>query len=168
VSGTGLLRLGLLFGLCFIGAIATLIPLGPGGGMVPPDLVFCLVLAWVLRAPEPVPIWALVLLGLMADVLVSRPIGLGALGLVLAAEVMRSLRPRLGGAPFPLEWLAAAVLFALVLAGMHVALRLVFTDVPPAMDLVRYHVATVISYPVAALAAGVALRRRRADRGGLT
>ena len=61
-----------------------------------------------------------------------------------------------------------ATLFALVLAGMHVALRLVFTDVPPAMDLVRYHVATVISYPVAALAAGVALRRRRADRGGLT
>jgi rod shape-determining protein MreD len=119
-------------------------------------------MAWTLRAPGSVPIWALVLLGLFADAMLSRPMGLGALGLLLAAEAMRGLLPRLRGLPFPAEWLVASVLFALVLAGMHAALRLVFAEAPPALDLLRYLVATVLAYPLVAAAVAIGLRGRLA------
>ena len=161
MTGGRTLRLALLFGFCLVATVAALIPLGPGGALVSPDLVFCLVLAWMLRAPEPVPVWALVLLGLFADAMLARPLGLGALGLLLAAEAMRGLAPRLRGTPFPLEWVCAALLFALTLAFMHAALRVTFAEAPPVTDLARYLVATVIAYPLAALTASVALRGRR-------
>jgi rod shape-determining protein MreD len=156
------LRVAFLCGFGTMAVIAALIPLGPGGALVPPDLLFCLVLAWTLRAPDPVPVLVLAGLGLFADALLSRPMGLGALGLLLAAEAMRALGPRLRGVPFPLEWLVAAVLFALVLAGMHVALRLVFAEGPPVVDLLRYLVATALAYPLMAAAVAIGLRRRPA------
>lgn len=161
MTGAPALRLALLFGLGLVATVAAMLPLGPGGGLVPPDLVFALVLAWTLRAPEPPPVWALVVLGLFADAMLSRPPGLGALGLLLAAEATNGLAPRLRGTPFPLEWLTAAILCALMLAGMHAALRLAFVTPPPAADLLRYLVATAVAYPVAALAATIALGRRR-------
>jgi len=157
VNGSRPLRVALLLGFGLVAVLAAMIPLGPGGHLVPPDLLFCLVLAWTLRAPGSVPIWALVLLGLFADTMLSRPIGLGALGLLLAAEAVRGLMPRLRGLPFPAEWLVAVVLCALVLAGMHLALRLVFADAPPAMDLVRYLVATALAYPIVAAAVAIGL-----------
>jgi hypothetical protein len=54
------------------------------------------------------------------------------------------------------------VLFALVLAGMHVALRLVFAEGPPVVDLLRYLVATALAYPLMAAAVAIGLRRRPA------
>ncbi len=155
------LRLSALFLLGLAAVALALVPLAPGGGLVPPDLLFCLVLAWVLRAPEPVPVWALVVLGLFADAMLSRPMGLGALGLLLAAEAVSQLAPRLRGAHFVLEWLVAGVLFALVLAGTQLAMRVVFADAPPVGDLLRYVAATVIAYPVVALAVALALRPAR-------
>ncbi len=162
MNGSQPLRLAMLFGFGLVAVLAAMIPLGPGGALVPPDLLFCLVMAWTLRVPGSVPIWALVLLGLFADAMLSRPMGLGALGLLFAAEAMRGLKPRLRGLPFPAEWLVAAVLFALVLAGMHLAMRLVFAEAPPPVDLMRYMVATVLAYPVVAAAAAIGLRGGRA------
>ncbi len=162
MRGAAALRLAVFIGLCLLATVAALIPLGAGGGLMPPDLLFGLVLAWALRAPDPLPVWALVALGLFGDVMLSRPIGLGALGLLLAAEAMRRVAPRLRGTPFPLEWATAAALFALMLGCMQIALRIALADTPPASDLARYLVATVIAYPAAALAASAALGRRRA------
>jgi rod shape-determining protein MreD len=165
MTGSRALRLLLLFALVLPATLAAMIPLGLGGEAVPPDLVFALVLAWSLRAPEPVPVWALVVLGLFADLMLARPPGLGALGLMLAAEAMRALRPRLQGAPFPLEWLAATILFALVLGLMQAGLRLAIATTPLPVDLLRYLVATAIAYPVAAATAALVLGRARRAEG---
>ena len=152
------LRIGMLFGFGVVAVLAAMIPLGPGGSLVPPDLLFCLVVAWTLRSPDTVPVWALVVLGLFGDLMLSRPVGLGALGLLLAAEIIRGGANRIRGLPFPAEWLAASVLFAVVLAFMHLALRLVFAEGPPPVDLLRHLVATALAYPVVALAVAVGLR----------
>lgn len=154
------LRIGLLFAFGAVAVLAGMIPLGPGGTLAPPDLLFCLVVAWTLRSPDTVPVWALVVLGLFGDLMLSRPVGLGALGLLFAAETIRGGANRIRGLPFPAEWLAAALLFAAVLAFMHLALRLVFAEGPPAVDLLRLLVATVLAYPVVAVAVAVGLPSR--------
>ena len=110
-----------LLALGFVAVFAALIPLAPGGGLAAPDLLYCLVVAWVVRRPAHVARGDLVL-GLFADVMLSRPLGLGALALMLLAEVFRRRAVLFYGAPFLVEWLAAAAGFAAMLAAMHLAL----------------------------------------------
>jgi rod shape-determining protein MreD len=150
----------ILLGLGFVAVQAALIPLGPGGGLIPPDLVYCLVVAWVIRRPAQTPFWLVLLLGLFADVMLSRPIGLGALALLLAAEAFRARAGLFHGTPFLIEWLAAAAGFAVMLAGMHLALELVFAAPPGLGASLRYLLATAIAYPLVVLGLTWCLRVR--------
>lgn len=146
---------------------AALIPLGTGRGLAVPDLLYCLVIAWVIRRPGSAPFWLVLVLGLLGDVLLSRPIGLGALGLLAASEAMRANARLFHGTPFVIEWLAAVAAFALLLAAMQLLLRLAFADAPGLQGLVPHLMATAIAYPV--VAAGLVWGLRlRAPRGGRT
>jgi penicillin-binding protein 2 len=64
-----------------------------------PDLVYCLAIAWTIRRPDEAPRWAILALGLAGDVMISRPPGIGALGLLLAAEAARSSAARCARVP---------------------------------------------------------------------
>jgi len=153
----------LLAGLGLAAVQSALIPLAPGSGLVPPDLLYCLIVAWALRDPATVPLWLVVTLGLFADVMLSRPLGLGALGLVLAAEVARGIGAHPRGMPFLLEWLSAVAGFAIILAGTHLVLRLSFAEPPSGLASAHYLAATAIAYPIIAMvvARGVGLRAAR-------
>jgi rod shape-determining protein MreD len=107
-------------------------------------------------------------LGLFGDVMLSRPIGLGALGLLLATETMRANGAVFHGSPFVLEWLAATAAFALSLGGMEVLLRLAFADGPGATALIGYLLSTALAYPLVAagMAWGLGLRAPRGSRTG--
>ena len=139
-----------LFGLVAI--YAALIPLAPGSGAVAPDLLYCLVIAWVIRRPASAPIWAVLGLGLFADLMLSRPLGLGALGLLLASEAVRARANLFRGGPFLLEWLAAVLVFALMLAGIAAVMRLSLADAPALTSLLRHLIATALAYPLVVLA----------------
>lgn len=134
------------------------------GGVMPPDLVFCLVCAWVLRRPAAAPLWAVLALGLGADLLLDRPLGLGALGLLAAAEALRANAASLRAGPFLAEWLAVAGLALAWALGAHAALQLVFLDGPGLGPLLREALATALAYPlvVLLLAFGLGMRSRRA------
>jgi len=135
-----------------VAVYAALLPLAPDAGLVPPDLLYCLVIAWVLRTPKPLPVLLIAGLGLFADVMLSRPPGLGALGLLLAAEFMRGRSGRIVGAPFPVEWAAAVATFGLMLVGASALMHLTFADPPGSRDLFRLFVGTAVAYPAAAVA----------------
>lgn len=145
--------------------VLPLAPLGIDGGLVAPDLLYCLVVAWVVRRPDRAPLAAIVVLGLFADLLLSRPIGLGALALVLAAEAFRARSTLFHSLPFPLEWLASAVGFAVMLAGMTLALELVLATPPAASALARHFLATGLAYPIVVLGLTWCLRIRAAGEG---
>jgi rod shape-determining protein MreD len=131
--------------------IAPLLPLSPGGRLLPPDLPFCLTVAWVVRRPARLPLPAVLVVGLLADLLLSRPLGLGALGLLVVAEAFRHRAHLFWSAPFPLEWLAAGGAFAALLAAEHLALTLVLAE-PPGLALsLRHLAATAIAYPLGVL-----------------
>jgi rod shape-determining protein MreD len=149
-----------LLALGFVAVFAALIPLSPGGGLVAPDLVYCLVVAWVIRRPARTPLWAVVLLGLLADVMLSRPIGLGALALVLFSETFRRRAVRFHGAPFLVEWLAAAAGFAAMLGAMHLVLELVFAHPPGLAASLGYVLVTALAYPLVVLGLTWCLRLR--------
>ncbi len=138
----------LFLALGVVAVQAALIPLGPGGALVPPDLLYGLTVAWVIRRPATAPIWVVLALGLFADVMLSRPLGLGALGLLLASEWFRHRARRFHGAPFPLEWLAAAAGFAAMLAGMAIAMALVLLDPPGLGTLLHHLLTTALAYPL--------------------
>jgi rod shape-determining protein MreD len=126
-----------------------LVPVGhePGRAALP-DLVFCLMVAAVAWRPALAPLPLVLVLGLAADVLLGRPLGLGALGLVLATEMLRARGRGRGG--FAGEWLVASLLFGLVLAGMALLLALTFSAGPGVEPLTRHWVATMLAYPLIA------------------
>lgn len=137
-----------LAGFGLVAILAAMIPLAPGGTLVPPDILWCVVVAFALRRPGAAPLWLIVVLGLTADLMLSRPVGLGALALVLSAEAMRANAALFRGTPFVIEWLAAAALFALALAGMEAVLRLALAEGPTLGAAARHLVATAIAYPL--------------------
>ena len=83
--------------------------------------------------------------------MLSRPIGLGALGLVLVSEWFRRWGRLFHSSPFPLEWLAATLGFAALLAGTRLALAIVFAPAPTAAALASYLVGTALAYPLVVL-----------------
>ncbi len=155
--------------LAFVCIYASLIPLAPGGTLVAPDLLYCLFAGCVYRRRAPTPVWLLAALGLLADLMLARPVGLGALSFVFAIEALRRAAPLVRGGPFALEWLAVGLGFALQLAIIIVGMRLSFLESPNVEVMLRYGIATMIAYPVVclALAWGPGLRAPRAGSGAL-
>ncbi len=148
--------------LGFGAACLALVPIAPGEMRAAPDLVYCLVMAWSARRPDSASLFMVLALGLMADLLLSRPLGLGALGLVLAAELTRSRR---GPRPFLVEWGIAVMAFALMLAGIVLVLRLSFAVPPESAGLLWHLAATAIAYPFVAAALAWALGSAQRQAG---
>lgn len=132
------------------GIVAIHVPLVPldhaADRVAHPDLLYCLLAAWTVRRPAAVPLPLVLVLGLAADLLLGRPLGLGALGLVLATEYLRMRRP----GSFPLEILRAGALFAILLAVTAFLLVATFAPFPGLETLARHWLATILSYPAIA------------------
>lgn len=156
------LRCALLPLLGVVAIYGALLPLAPGGGAAMPDLLYCLVFAWVARAPRSAPAVTVLGLGLLADLLLARPPGLGALGLLAVSELVRDREGAARDWSFLREWLTAVLGFALMIAAITALLALSLAT-PPGLAALRGHViATAIAYPVVAGLVGWLLGARRA------
>lgn len=145
-----------------LGVIAMYVPLVPIGHaadrIANPDLLFCLLAAWSVRRPAAVPLALVLALGITADLLLGRPPGPGALGLVLVTEYLRTRRT----AGFAFEVLRAGVLFAALLAGTALLLVITLAPNPGPEPLARHWLATMLAYPVIAGLVQVGLTASRA------
>ena len=121
-----LLRQGAFLLVCAAAIYLPLAPLAPGSERVAPDVLFCVVIAWVLRDPASAPAWIIIAAGLVADLVLARPVGLGALGLLAASELARAQRDRIHGINILVEWIAVLLLFVLTWAATLFVLRLSF------------------------------------------
>lgn len=143
-----------------------LLPMGGEAGHLPgPDLMTCVVFVWMMRRPDFVPLWLLVSVMLMADILLMRPFGLWAALVVLASEVLRARAILMRELNFFMEW---AVVSGLMLA-MLLVYRFVFalTLVPQVgfgMALLQW-VWTVVAYPAVVLLASFLLSLRKPSLG---
>lgn len=157
-----------LFVMLFLGVLFwRLLPLAPGRVAWPgPDLTLALALIWMLRRPEQLPVLTVALLFLIEDIILMRPIGLGAAIAVIGTEAARKREQRWRQLPFMVEWLRVAMLVALMMLANRFLLTMFFLPLPSLGQAILQYIATVAAYPlVAGFGAWLlGLRRSRAER----
>ncbi|MBP9184585.1 MAG: rod shape-determining protein MreD [Fuscovulum sp.] len=113
----------LFLGLAVLVLFIRLLPLGGDPGAFPgPDLLLCLIMAWVMRRPDFMPVGLVVLVVLVEDLILLRPPGLWTALVVLATEFIRSRAALTRELNFVVEWLLVTGL----MVAMLLAYRLVF------------------------------------------
>jgi rod shape-determining protein MreD len=113
----------LFLALALVLLFVRLLPLGGAAGALPgPDLLLCLIMAWVMRRPDYLPLWLIVVVVLAEDLILLRPPGLWTALVVLATEFIRSRAALTRELNFVVEWLLVTGL----MVGMLLAYRLVF------------------------------------------
>lgn len=134
---------------------------------VSPDLLIAFACAWSLRRPEYVPTLMLALLFLLSDLLLQRPPGLWALLALLACENLKGRSRSLRDATFGAEWVAVAVLLAMILVVNRVVLGVLLVN-PPQLRLSLLELGVTIAiYPVAVFITRSVMGVRRAAPGEL-
>lgn len=112
-------------GVALVLTILRLMPLSTTAGHLPgPDILLCLIFAWMVRRPEYLPALMIAAVVLTEDMLLMRPPGLWTALVLLGAEFIRSRSALTRELSFGVEWL----LVAGVMVGVFLANRLVMAD----------------------------------------
>ncbi|MEZ5796893.1 MAG: rod shape-determining protein MreD [Paracoccaceae bacterium] len=143
-----------------------LLPLGRDAGALPgPDILLCLILAWVMRRPDYLPLGLIVLVVLAEDLVLMRPPGLWTALVVLASEFIRSRAALTRELNFVVEWLLVTGL----MVGMLLAYRLVFAlallPQPPFGYSVIQVLWSALAYPAVVFASRLVLDLRKPATG---
>ena len=153
---------GLYVGLAVLVMFLHLLPLDTKPDRLPfPDTLIALTYAWVLRRPEYVPILAMAIMMLMADLLLQRPPGLLAALVVLGAAYLRSaaLGMRYGG--FVSEWTTIGAVITTVFVLNRVILAILSVQQAAPGPVVIQVVLTIAIYPLIILLSQSAFGVRR-------
>lgn len=138
----------LFAGLAMMILILQLVPFGGGSVAVPgPDVLTCLVLVWIQRRPDFLPLLLLASVLLLADFLLLRPPGLWAALTLMGAEFLRRVTAGSREITFAAEWgFAAGVILAMTVA--HWALNALVSApaIPLGLSIVQA-ITTIIAYP---------------------
>lgn len=131
-----------------------------------PDALFLILACLVLRRPALVPLPLVFALGLLRDLLAGAAVGVGALGLVVGIEILRTLAPRLRHRSLVMEWLQVVGVAAVALMVPVLLLWMSLADVPAFPDLAGRLIATAAGYPVAVALLRVGHARPRPEVEG--
>ncbi len=147
------LRVAVLFTASFaIVLFARLIPLDlMPGRIAPPDILFALLVALLVRRPRALPMVLVVFLFLINDILLQQPLGLWTLVVFAISELVRSSRSEVREMLFLSEWVWFAGLYGAANAA-DFALRVVlFVPREPLTLLLPAIVFTIAVYPLVVL-----------------
>jgi len=135
-----------------LGLISTLIAMLPMGlsaeANIMADLFFCIVFAWVIRRPSTAPMGMVLVIALLGDFLLMRPLGLWAFIVLMASEFARGQRVPLREQMFIIEWLIFALTFATSLFFNFLFLKISFSATPSLNLMFAFFVSTVVAYPI--------------------
>jgi len=135
-----------------------LLPLGTVAGTWPgPDLMLCLILAWVQRRPDYLPTPLIALVVLTEDFLMLRPPGLWTALVVLAAEFLRGRAALTRELSFAMEWLMIAVLMVVLALAYRLAFALALVPQPGFGFAMVQVLGSIFSYPLVVALSRVAL-----------
>ncbi len=135
--------------LALITTLIAILPLGLSAeARAMSDLYFCLVFAWVIRRPSTAPMGLILVMALLADFLLMRPLGLWSFTILMASEFARSQRIPLREQMFIIEWFIFALVFAAALFVNTVILKFSFSPTPSFNLMFSFFVSTIIAYPI--------------------
>ncbi|HMO08732.1 MAG TPA: rod shape-determining protein MreD [Paracoccaceae bacterium] len=156
-----------LYRLAFVGlALAILIvrilPVGSEAGTWPgPDLMLCLMLAWVNRRPDYLPALLIAAVVLVEDLILMRPPGLWAAIVLVATEFLRSRAALTRELGFVAEWLMTGIVMVAMLLAYRLAMALAFLDQPPFAMAFAQVAMTILCYPLVTGLLHLALQLRK-------
>jgi rod shape-determining protein MreD len=145
------LRIAILFAsTCAAVLFARLIPLDlMPGSIAPPDILFALLVALMVRRPRAVPMLLVVAIFLVNDILLQQPLGLWTLVVFCTSELVRKSRNDVREMLFLSEWVWFAGLYGAASAAQF-ALRVVLVIPRDPLTLVLPMIVfTIAIYPVA-------------------
>lgn len=113
---------GLFLALALVLLFLRLLPLSHEAGAFPgPDLLICLILAWVVRRPDFLPMPLILTVMLVEDLILMRPPGLWTAIVVITTEFLRSRVALTRELSFLVEW----ALVSGLMIGMMLVYRLI-------------------------------------------
>lgn len=132
----------------FVLLLVRLLPLDTTAGHVPgPDLLICLIFAWMVRRPEYLPAPMIAAVVLVEDLALMRPPGLWAALVLLGAEFIRARSALTRELSFGVEWLLVAGVMLGIFAANRVLMGLAFLD-QPAMGMALAQILwSMLAYP---------------------
>ena len=157
---------GLFLALALFLLFIRLLPLGNAPGTFPgPDLLLCLILAWVIRRPDFLPMPLILVVILIEDLILMRPPGLWTAIVILGTEFLRSRAALTRELNLLVEWM----LVSGVMLGMMLAYRLIlavaFVPQPPLGFVVVQVLWSVALYPLVVALSQLTLDLRKPATG---
>lgn len=151
-----------------------LLPLGEASGLCPPDdswcrfwvwlgqvpgpdLLLCIILAWMMRRPDYLPVLLIAVVVLVEDLILLRPPGLWTALVVLVSEIIRSRVALTRELNFSVEWLLVSAMMVAMLIVYRMAFGLVLLSQPPFGFAMVQVVWSILCYPVVVFLSRVVL-----------
>lgn len=157
-AGFVIIAIGLLF--------LRILNLGSLAGDWPgPDLMLCLMLAWVTQRPDHLPTALIALVVLAEDMILMRPPGLWAAIVVLATEFLRGRSALTRELGFMAEWLLIAGVMVGMLLAYRLAFAVAFMTQPGFGFAFAQTVGSILMYPVIVWLLRVVIRLRKPSAG---
>ncbi|TXI05241.1 MAG: rod shape-determining protein MreD [Pseudorhodobacter sp.] len=127
------------------------------GQMPGPDLLLCIILAWMMRRPDYLPVLLIAAVVLAEDLILLRPPGLWTALVVLVSEIIRSRVALTRELNFSVEWLLVSALMVAMLIVYRMAFGLVLVAQPPFGFAMVQVVWSILCYPVVVFLSRVVL-----------
>ncbi|MEX5728818.1 rod shape-determining protein MreD [Rhodovulum iodosum] len=146
-----------------------LLPLDTMPRTIPgPDLLMCLIFAWVQRRPDYIPCWLLVGAVLVFDMMLMRPPGVWTALVLLGAEFLRSRQQVSAEMPFGVEWLMVGAVTVVATLAYGTILAIAVVDHASLAKLLVQAVTTLAAYPLVVFLSAFVLGVRQASLGEIT
>jgi len=143
-----------------------LLPLGSAPGAMPgPDLLICLIMAWIVRRPDFLPMPLILVVILAEDLILMRPPGLWTGIVILATEFLRSRVALTRELSFIVEWLLVAGLMLAMMLSYRLVLGLAFVPQAPFGFAIVQVLWSIAVYPLAVGLSRLALDLRKPAPG---
>ncbi|MDN5787761.1 rod shape-determining protein MreD [Pseudorhodobacter sp.] len=126
-----------------------LLPLGSVAGDWPgPDLLLCLMLAWVTQRPDHLPVALIAAVVLAEDMILMRPPGLWTAIVVLATEFLRARSALTRELGIAAEWLLIAGVMVAMLLAYRLVFAISFMTQPGFGFAITQTIGSILMYPV--------------------
>ena len=135
--------------LAFLILLRALLPIRLDPPAIPgPDLLVCVIFAWVWRRPDVMTAWLIVLCMLLADFLFQRPPGLWTALVLIGTESLRRQTLREGEKSLTFEFGMVALVFASMILMQRLVLFVLLVPQPPLGAMLLHLLTTLAIYPL--------------------
>ena len=129
--------------------VSSLLPLNLAAGSWPgPDLLYCITMVYMIRRPEFLPVWSVLIVFFLREILTTAPLGLWTMLMVIGTEIVRSNIQAFREYIFGLEWLWVTAIYGGALLIQNIVLSLALSHQPAGLDQFYQFLFTVAAYPI--------------------